>query len=745
MDLSLLRRHEVPPETASLITEAATNPTGGHVKKMTIRTIIFVITLLLAVEGYCDNIPEKINLSRGTAVAMAIRNNLDLRNEVLNFSMAEKDVARSWGIYNPVLNTSVTGGVVSTPGDPFFKTKSGLGSIGVTQSIPTGGSITALTQSGVTTAETAVLGGSTSTWQSTVGINISQPLLKNFGMETTELSITLAANTLQDSLERFRSTTTETVLTVINSYNHLYALRQVLESKLAALNSAQALLDEIQKRVTPSAQQSLEIANAEFAITQRRKDLVDAERNIRDQEAGLRYLIGIETKTQIIPIDSPSRAEPQETEEQAIKAAIERRTDLKQLRLALKTSQLQERVARHQTLPDLSITGGGGLSGSGGNFGESYSNIGSNTGVFWSAGMQFSMPLGNSYAKNDYLKSKIRTEQVQTQLRALEWKIRNDVEADMRALISARLQLQTADRSLQLAEQRRDEYRKQTQAGASTVQDVINAENDLTSARNGQMDATETFANAVAKLWRDTGELLDRQGIHIDTLHPEKPAEEKSPAPPPVASPPAPVKGGAVIPTPGEQPSVLAGKEEKLGTGTGAQPASRGVEKVATAGRGEKVVAAGTFTLKIGEYVVTSAMSDAKEKIKSVGLSPVVKEGPKKKETMIRLYIGEFPDQNSARKELKKLHNAKADGFFIMSGKQKCQVYAGSYYNEDDAEKEQKRLAGLGINTSKKKLSVSVQTFLLTAGSFPTREAALKEAAKLEAQGLKPVVMESGK
>ncbi len=203
------------------------------------------------------------------------------------------------------------------------------------------------------------------------------------------------------------------------------------------------------------------------------------------------------------------------------------RSDLRQLRLSLKSSLLQERVSRHQTLPDLNLTASGGFSGTGPNFSSSFRQVGDRPSRFWSAGMQFNLPLGNTAAENDFRRSKIRTEQVQYQITALAWKIRNDVESDMRALISARLQIQTADRSLQYAEQRLEEYRKSNRAGTATVQDVINAENDKISARNAQMDAQEAFANAVAKLWRDTGVLLDRQGVHINLAHPEKTAEEK--------------------------------------------------------------------------------------------------------------------------------------------------------------------------------------------------------------------------
>jgi len=492
-------------------------------KARLLAAVIFGSTLLLGTgPGYCMDAPEdveKVNLARRFAIEMAIRKNIDLKVETRYTAMAETDAARSRGIYDPILNVSSTGGISYVPGDPFFLTKNMNSSIGLTQYLPIGGSVAVSTQTGFTTAETEFIGSSSTDWQSSVGISLSQPLLKNSGKETMELGINLSANSLQDSLERFRSVHIDTVFAVISAYNHLYSLRKTLESRVAASNSAQSFLDEISKRAKPGPLQRMEIANAEYAIVQRRRDLVEAERSVRDQESSLRYLIGMDFKSEIIPIDAPVRIEPQETYDQALKAALEFRPDLKQLRTALKNSELQERVARHQSLPDLSLTGSGGFSGTGSNFSGSFRKLGDQPSRFWSAGMFFNAPLGNTAAENDYRRSKIRTEQVKDQIKALVWRIQNEIEADLRALISARLQIQMADKSQQFATQRLEEYRKNNRLGTSTVQDVLNAENDLTSARNAHLDATESFAFYVARLWKDMGVLLDREGVQIDTLH----------------------------------------------------------------------------------------------------------------------------------------------------------------------------------------------------------------------------------
>lgn len=154
------------------------------------------------------------------------------------------------------------------------------------------------------------------------------------------------------------------------------------------------------------------------------------------------------------------------------------------------------------------------------------------------------------------------------------------------------------------------------------------------------------------------------------------------------------------------------------------------------------IIEAAAFTLLVGAFVTKSSLNDAVKKVKSVGLKPVVEMGDKKMEPMVRLYVAEFPSQALARKEIEKLKSAKVDGFFLKDEDGKYRVYAGSYASEKRAEAERDRGAALGVSLTLKQVMVAVPTFLLVAGSFPTRESALGLAAKLEAQGLKVEVAE---
>ncbi|MDD2899910.1 MAG: TolC family protein [Desulfuromonadaceae bacterium] len=478
--------------------------------------LTFGITLFITASSFGEEIPGKMFLTRGYALVMALGKNADLKIEALNPAMAETDAAASRYIYNPVLTTKMsTGGRTAT--FPSRMTTNAAGSVGLSQALPTGGTLSATTDTYYSKDPEYF---SATGWTSNAAVTLSQPLLKKLGPEATDRGITVADNNLKESRERFRFTAIDTAYTTVTTYNNLYTLRQLLDSHNTALKETQDLRDKLLKkrRSGPTAQQKIEIANAEFSIAQRIKDIIDADRRVRDQEANLRYLIGMEEKTQLIPIDPPSKDEPKDSEEQSVKKALELRSDIKQLRIALQSSQLQERVTRNLALPDLTLSASAGFIGSGPTAGTSYQQLGNRKETAWSTEILFSMPLGNTAASNDYRKSRIRNEQVQLQMNTLAWKIRNDVEADQRALISARLQLSSTQKSLEFAEERHKEYLKNNLAGTATIQDVINANNDFTTARAAQLDALEAFSNGVQKLWRDTGELLERHNLKLSEV-----------------------------------------------------------------------------------------------------------------------------------------------------------------------------------------------------------------------------------
>jgi len=724
----------------------ATPPQAGGVAFLRKNTMQILLVLFFLFFCQVSTVPAampgaggRLQLTRDAAVAMAVHRNLDLRVQALNSSLAEERVKRSTSFYDPYLSVSSRYGETAYPGETFGTTSTNT-SIDLSQYVPTGGNIAAQVQTGYTSAESLNPGVETKDWLSSVGITVYQPLLKDAGREATELNITLSDSGHRETLENFRYYLTDTIFSVISNYNRLFVLRQKYQTRRQALESAEKLrTDLLSRKAAGQKVRAVEIANADYAISQRRQELIDDGKRVRDQEASLRYLLGIEDGREILPVDSPSREEPPESEEEALRIAIENRSDLKQLRLSLAASELEERVSQHQLLPNLDLTVSGGFSGEGNVIGDSFDQITDGKGGWWSAGVAFSMPLGNTAAESDHRQNQIRSRQLRNQIRAYEWKIRDGVAEDMRALISARLQMRAADKSLRYAEQRLTEYRKKLGSGGRSVQDLLDADKDLVSARNSQIEAVDSFAYAVARLWRNMGVLLDKQHIHIDSSDPEKltrAAEQGSAGESAlVAQGKAVVEASraAAVSVSKTTVPVMAPKSDEKKTQTSASPAENQLPRPAPAGA---PVANGRIL--VGEYFSMNSLHRAEKVLDESGLSGTAESGPKKPHTMIRLLMGTYPNAKQAREQISRLGKFRGEGFILGSRAKGYSVFAGSHLTMDRALAEQKRLAATGVETTPVEARVAMPTWRLTLPAPRERAAQETLNARLRKLGFSP-------
>ncbi|HJV36315.1 TolC family protein [Geomonas sp.] len=470
------------------------------------------LLLALAAPLFAQQAPP-INLTVNEAVKLAFERNLDLKVELFNPAIGEADIQRSLGIYDPQLNAAFNySRSVSTNTFAFIPFHSDLftGSAGVNQLLPTGGTIGASANSSWSSADAL------SYFTNGATINVSQPLLRNRGKETTELNINVARFSKEGALDRFRTRLSDTVAQVRNDYFKLYNLRENLAVQREALVLANKILDETRGRVKAGVLPAMEILSAEFGSATREKAVLDAERAVKDQMDVLRLELQLEPGRDIVPVDEPVKEMLPVAEGEAVAAALKNRPELAAQRSTVKINDLQQRAARNRTLPDLSIVANFGSVGYSRDFPHSIEHaLHFEGGPLWGAGLQFSYPIGNRAAENDYIKSKLALEQSQAQLHSQESGIINDVKAAIRLLQTSYLQLDVTSRGRAYAAERLRAFRTKNSVGLATTKDVIDVENDLVSAEGNQIQAVVDYNNAITNLWHVTGVLLEKQGIKV--------------------------------------------------------------------------------------------------------------------------------------------------------------------------------------------------------------------------------------
>src|SRR5450631_738769 len=342
--------------------------------------------------------PLKLTLSE--AIKMAAERNLDVRAEFYNPAQFEADINRNRSIYDPLMLLDTA---FSYSTDPTLSSSVNGKSFDINASLSqlfwTGASASAIFNNGYTNTSSP-LALEPHYWQSQLGVALSQPLLKNFGREATEVNITISRLSKYASIEHLHTRMINTVAQVRTEYYNLYSLREQLEVRKVSLELARKILSETKARVDAGVLPSMEILNADFGAASREKDVIDAEKAVNDQLDVLRLLLQIGGSSDIVVADLPRRELYQISEDDVTRRALNR-PDIKELNRPLEINELQTRVFGNNTKPDLRLIATAGVAALDRTYPRDMEKIGTLDTPYWSIGLNFSYPIGNRAAEND--------------------------------------------------------------------------------------------------------------------------------------------------------------------------------------------------------------------------------------------------------------------------------------------------------------------------------------------------------
>ena len=449
-----------------------------------------------------------LSLSLTDAIRMAVEKNLDVRAELYNPAQFEADINFYRSIYDPLLNLQTS----------YTDSDSAIGPVG--QSLILNSSISQLFWTGGTAALSFNNSNSNTvtpskSWQTGLGVSLSQPLLKNVGREATEIAINTSRQSKFASLERFNSLLLSTVAQVRTEYFKLHSLREERDVKKVSLELARKILSETQGRVKAGVLPAMEVFNAEFGVATREKELIDTELAVSNQVDVLRLLLQLDAKVgDLQTVDLPPRDRYDVIESEAIRKALNR-PDIREQKRNLELNELVTRNLSQKTRPDLALTASAQLTGLDNAYHQNMDKVLTFDYPVWMVGLEFKYPLGNGAAENEYRRSRLKTEQISLQLRSLEETSANEVRAAIRGIEAGFKQIEVTDRGAKFAEERLRSFIRKNEVGLATNKDVLDVQNDLDIAKSNQINAVVGYANALTRYWQVTGELLEREGIRV--------------------------------------------------------------------------------------------------------------------------------------------------------------------------------------------------------------------------------------
>jgi len=351
-------------------------------------------------------------------------------------------------------------------------------------------------------------------------LQLRQPVLKNFWIDSTRLTIAINKRNLKISELDLRFQIMNTVTAVEQAYYNLIFALENVKVQEKALELAERLQAENKKKVEIGALAPLDEKQAEAQVAQSRADLLAARNTLAIQQNVLKNLLTDDYKaihdTELIPAESlvavPQSFNLQESWEKGLSS----RPDLLQQRLTLEKQGYIVRFQRNQLFPQLDLVGTYGFNASAKEYSGTFDQFRRGDSPFYSAGAQVSVPLGNTAARNNYQSAKATKEQIALQLRQLEQNVMVQIDNALKQAQSDFERVGATHQASLYQEAALDAEQKKLENGKSTSFQVLIIQRDLTNARSQEIRALADYNNSLAQLALSEGTTLQRRRMSID-------------------------------------------------------------------------------------------------------------------------------------------------------------------------------------------------------------------------------------
>ncbi len=464
-------------------------------------------------------------MSLADCLQEALKHNLDLQIERYNPQISLYSLHGAYAGYDPTFNLSGQHNYNQQPSGSFNQYSTNPIPARITKSDSFNSSLGGALPEGLqynfygNIADTTSSANPEST-AGAVGVSLTQPLLKNFWIDNTRLTIRVAKNRLKYSEQGLRQQIITTITAVENAYYELIYAQENVEVQQEALTLAQTQLDQDRQRVQVGSLAPLDVQQDEAQVASSRASLIAGQNTLSiDQNALKTLLTDAYSQWHDLSIEPTATLtaalQPFDLQDSWSKG-MKYRPDLLQATLDVEQQGIQLQYSRNQMFPELDLVGTYGFNGASREYSGTFDQFNQGNAPFYSYGAQLSIPLSNARARNQYKSDKATKEQIVLRLKQLEQSIMVGIDNAVKQAQSA---YQGADATKQAriyAEAALDAEQKKYAVGKSTTFTVLQLQNSLTAARSQEIRALANYNQALANLAQQEGSTLERHGIDLE-------------------------------------------------------------------------------------------------------------------------------------------------------------------------------------------------------------------------------------
>jgi HAE1 family hydrophobic/amphiphilic exporter-1 len=484
------------------------------------------------------NDPRALRLTLDGALNTSLEQNLGVQLQTFEYRITNQNLRSQYGLYDWFADANIRHSYSDNPTtNPFQASGSRATTVGggIAQQLPTGGDYSLRWDSSRSTiagAETFV----NPQYSNGFDFAFNQPLLRDFGIDITRRSITVARNNLGITEGAFRTAVMDTVRATEQAYLDLVYARRNVDVVKESLFLARDQARITQIRIDVGASAPLDILQPRVTIATTEEQLIAAVTSVRNAEDRLRALLNLPTSEwdrPIVPTDNVTFNPITINFQEAVQQALTNRPEMTQQRLVTENARVQALYTRNQTLPAVDFALGYGLSGLAGRravlddegnvigsrstpYTDTFSQIGGLDFPNWNVGFNFAVPILNIGARANARAAELDLEQSRTTQAQTQQGIAVEVRTAARSVDAFAQTIAATRAAREAAERNVDAERKRYENGMTTNFQVLEVQQDLSDARVRELQAIVGYNNAVSAFHRAVGDILEVHNIRLN-------------------------------------------------------------------------------------------------------------------------------------------------------------------------------------------------------------------------------------
>jgi outer membrane protein len=397
----------------------------------------------------------------------------------------------------------------------------------------------------------------------TLALSLSQPLLQNFGWRFATINVQIAESGQKQAQWNYGQSLQDFVQRVGGDYWNVVLSEENLQVARAALRFNLDLVRQNSISVKVGTLAPIDLQEAQSAAATSEANVYTAEANLKNSRTQLRQDVMLNPYGTFLPaeIQPLTRPNPNEKilvdEEHALELAVQYRPSLGSMREAIRDALLQVKFSENQVLPQLNLGAQFGLTSAagttpcqksfiptttgnctvpvippvagngnklpfGGIYGDALNRLWGFTYYNYAAVLTFQMPLDNAVQRAALAQAKVLYEQQRMFYRAALSQAVVDVQSSLANLYADEKRAAATAQATYYARQSLHDEQVRFRVGMATTHDLLQFQQEAVSAEGNEVQADVDLENAKLALGHADGTLLQAFNINWEVLNPHE-------------------------------------------------------------------------------------------------------------------------------------------------------------------------------------------------------------------------------